>query len=223
MSDQATARLFIALDLPAELRDDLSAWARAALRAAARHPPEPHPQRSRKDHGRSHHAAGRMHGIRTLDPELLHITVSFLGSRPVEEIEPLSALVESCVQPPLGEASIGAPLWLPTRRPRVLAVEVHDDSGALNELHSAVVRDLSAARLASSAPTHGADHRAFRPHVTVARLRSGAAPRDRALEPTPRRAFTPQRLVLYRSWLSESGASYEPLARGASMSPPPRG
>lgn len=156
-----------------------------------------------------------MHGIRTLSPELLHITMSFLGSRPVEQIESLSALVESCVQPAMGEASIGAPLWLPARRPRALAVEVHDDCGALEELHRTIACDLSTAGLASIAPTHGAGHRAFRPHVTVARLRQGAAPRERALEPTPRRAFMPQRLVLYRSWLSAEGASYEPLASAA--------
>lgn len=213
MSHQATARLFIALELPDDLREELSAWARYALRAAAACPPQPHPRESRGGRRHSHHAAGRMHGIRTLSPDLLHITMSFLGSRPVEEIEPLSALVESCVQPAMGKASIGAPLWLPTRRPRALAVEVHDDSGALDELHRTILGDLSAAGLASTAPTHGAGHRAFRPHVTVARLRQGAAPRERTLEPTPRRAFTPQRLVLYRSWLSSEGASYEPLAR----------
>jgi RNA 2',3'-cyclic 3'-phosphodiesterase len=187
MSHPVTARLFVALDLPGELREELSSWARLAQRGAA-------------------------HGVRVLDAQLLHLTVSFLGSRPVEEIEPLSALVESLAQPAIGEASIGAPLWLPPRRPRALAVEVHDDSGALEGLYRAVSAELSAAGLASAAPTRGARRRAFRPHVTVARLREGAAPRERALAPTPARSFVAQRLVLYRSWLAPEGASYEALA-----------
>jgi RNA 2',3'-cyclic 3'-phosphodiesterase len=187
MSHPATARLFVALDLPGELREELSSWARLALR-------------------------GAVHGVRVLDPELLHLTISFLGSRPVQEIEPLSALIESLAQPAIGEASVGAPLWLPLRRPKALAVEVHDDSGALAALHRAVSAQLAAARLDSAAPTRGARRRAFRPHVTVARLRDGAAPRERALAPTPARSFIAQRLVLYRSWLSPEGASYEALA-----------
>lgn len=198
MSHPATARLFIALDLPAELREELSSWTRRALRQA--------------------YAEGsRSHGVRALDPELLHLTVSFLGSRSVEQIDSLCAMVESCAPPPIEEISTGAPLWLPPRHPRALAVEVHDDSGGLAALHGVVAGDLDAAGLVSSTP-HRVKHRAFKPHVTVARLGRSAAPRDRALEPTPRRAFRPIRLVLYRSWLSPKGASYEALAASDAVS-----
>lgn len=211
MSHPASARLFIALDLPGALRQELSSWARCALRAASSQPPAPSP---REAHRRRppQRVAGRTHGIRTLDADVMHVTLSFLGSRPVEEIEPLCAIVESCVAPPMAEVSLGAPLWLPTRHPRAVAVELHDDSGALGELHQTIESDLRAAGLASGAPTHGSGHRAFRPHVTVARLRQGAVPRERTLEPTPRCAFVPQRMALYRSWLSPEGATYEALA-----------
>ncbi len=43
-------------------------------------------------------------------------------------------------------------------------------------------------------------------------MREGAAPRERELPPTPALAFTPQDVVLYRSWLDPEGASYEALA-----------
>ncbi|MGA7703861.1 MAG: hypothetical protein WB998_03085, partial [Solirubrobacteraceae bacterium] len=64
-----------------------------------------------------------------------------------------------------------------------------------------------------------AKHRRFRPHVTVARLRSSADRRskgsrgaERTLAPTPALSFVPGELILYRSWLSPEGASYEQLA-----------
>lgn len=212
MSHPASARLFIALDLPIELRLELSAWARLALRAAAASPPAPSARNQRRGRPLSRRPVGRAHGIRTIDPESMHVTLSFLGSRPIEQVQPLCRLIESLQQPAIGEVSLGAPLWLPTRHPRAVAVELHDDSGGLQELHRAVDSDLRATGLASDAPTRGSGHRAFRPHVTVARLRQGAVPSERMLEPTPRRAFRPQRLVLYRSWLSPEGASYEALA-----------
>jgi RNA 2',3'-cyclic 3'-phosphodiesterase len=218
--------MFIALDLPIGVREDLTAWARTALRAAAAADPQqrsPGERREEPSHGRGRHRRGghdgsRRHGIRVLEADLLHITISFLGSRPVEQLQPLSALVESIAQPSMGESSIGAPVWLPTRRPKVLAVEVHDDSRALAELHEIVHADLQAAGLESPPLARGHRHdRAFRPHVTVARLRDGAAPGDRALQPTPQRAFVAPRLTLYRSWLSPEGASYEQIACSATV------
>jgi hypothetical protein len=35
---------------------------------------------------------------------------------------------------------------------------------------------------------------------------------ERALPPTPAFSFVPGELILYHSWLSPDGASYEPLA-----------
>lgn len=227
MSHPATARLFVALDLPRDLCEELSCWARSATRqaraderaveapAAARHGHGGHERR------RERHRHLDRHGMRLLDAESMHLTISFLGSRPVEEIEPLTSIVES-LSPPIGPSSLGAPLWLPKRRPHALAVEVHDDSGTVIELHEALAGALQAAGLAPRTPDHGAGRRrSFRAHVTVARMRADAAPRQRTLAPTPDRSFTPQRLVLYRSWLSPEGASYEPLASCATWTPAP--
>jgi hypothetical protein len=43
-------------------------------------------------------------------------------------------------------------------------------------------------------------------------MRPDNAPRERLLPATPPLSFLPSELVLYRSWLSPEGASYEPLA-----------
>jgi 2'-5' RNA ligase len=117
-----------------------------------------------------------------------------------------------------GELSLGAPLWLPERNPRALAVELHDEYGRLASLQTEVVAALQ--RVSGWQP-NGSAHTSvksmvskqrFRPHVTVARLRRGEAPEQRALPPTPSASFSPRELVLYRSWLSPEGASYEVVA-----------
>lgn len=197
-----SARLFVAVDPPAEVRAALEAWARTAART-----------------------------LRTLDADLLHVTVCFLGERPLQEVDSIAAELEACERPAV-ELSLGAPLWLPPRRPRALAVELHDEQGTLTSIHREVVarlaldgderfeaagRSLTGQASSSHAsgpqrPSGGRRPQRFRPHVTVARMRGGEAPRERSLPPTPVRLFAPAELVLYRSWLSPEGASYDSLA-----------
>jgi 2'-5' RNA ligase len=186
-----TARLFLALDLPRGVREELAGWARAATSslAAAR--------------GRSGDGGG---GVRLLAPELMHLTLCFLGSLPAEEIEPLCAALAGCGAPPV-QLTVGAPVWLPPRRPRALAVAVGDPQDALEG-----VRELLAQALAA-AGSWEPERRRFRPHVTVARLRAGfASAGAAALTPTPGLSFRGDSVSLYRSWLAPSGASYEALA-----------
>jgi 2'-5' RNA ligase len=59
------------------------------------------------------------------------------------------------------------------------------------------------------------ERRRFRAHITVARMREArrrqAIAEGARLPATPPLRFTPESLVLYRSWLSRAGATYEPL------------
>ena len=105
----------------------------------------------------------------------------------------------------MGELAVGAPAWLPPRRPRVLAVEVGDPTGALTALHAALARELAWA-IGWQAPRER-----FRPHITLARMRPGSE-QPRALAPTPPLTFTPVALTLFRSDLDPTGAVYAPLA-----------
>lgn len=193
-SHRATARLFIALDLPESLGESLSAWSRSAVRAAG------------------------LDRLRVLERDTLHLTLCFLGSRPFAEVDELASVVERAAGT-LGECSLGAPLWLPRRRPRALAVEVHDDDRTLTSLHSELVERLRDAELGREDGGQHGGGRALRPHVTVARMGRGGAPRDRELPPTPQRRFTPERLVLYRSHLARDAASYEALASFVTLPP----
>jgi RNA 2',3'-cyclic 3'-phosphodiesterase len=188
MTRGATARLFVALDLPAPVRAECARWARAAALSA------------RPDGGR----------LRLLHPELLHVTLCFLGEQPTGRIETLARSVASVCPAAVGELALGAPLWLPPRRPRALAVELHDDAEcALESLRDALARALAAA--CGFVP----ERRRFRPHVTVARLHPRDAPSERGLPATPVLAFLPRTLTLYRSWLLPSEARYEALATHA--------
>lgn len=207
MAHGATARLFAAVDPPAAMREALASWAResgAALRT-------------------------RGAKVRLLAPETMHVTLCFLGARPIAEIDLLAGALERCAVPEVGPVSLGAPLWLPPREPRSLALELRDPEGGLAALQQVVSEAFA------GAIEWEPERRRFRAHVTVARLgRAGKPsrrraqsrlPRERrrshaeepveaapALPPTPQLSFTPQAVVLYRSWLDPEGARYEPLA-----------
>ena len=184
MSRGASVRLFAAVDPPPEVASALSRWARAVARGE-RGPEAP--------------------ALRVLDPVSLHITLLFLGERPAGELDALSAALEDAVQRAQPcELQTGPPVWLPPRRPRALAIEVHDPSGELAGLQREVAGALSAV-------TGEEPPRRFRAHVTVARSR--AAARGQAeLPPTPQVSFEVAEAVLYRSRLEPDGARYEPLA-----------
>jgi 2'-5' RNA ligase len=208
MSRGPTARLFVALDLPLEVRETLGEWAREVARARGRGGP------------------GGQGELRALDPLALHLTLCFLGSRPVGEIDLLASALAPCADHAC-ELSLGAPLWLPPRQPRLLAVEARDHSGELERLQ----RELSQAlcELCDWQP----ERRRFRAHITVARVRGrparrrgrreGRGARAGALETesavvqliTPSLSFIPESVSLYRSSLLPSGAQYEALASSA--------
>ncbi len=207
MSRGSTARLFVAIDVPEEVRDTLAGWARQIARA------------------RGAGGAGGQGELRVLDPATLHLTLCFLGSRPVGEIDALAATLAPCADHAC-ELSLGAPLWLPPRQPRLLAVEVRDDSGELERMQRQLSHAL--AQVSDWQP----ERRRFRGHITVARIRgrpprrrARAERRERAEAPegqgavielvTPRLRFTPEAVTLYRSSLLPSGAEYEPLASSA--------
>jgi 2'-5' RNA ligase len=177
------ARLFVALELPEEVRAALAGWGRAC--------------------------AGCDPALRALAPEALHLTVHFLGERPEAEIPALAAAVAQAASGagPWRGALAGA-LWLAPRRPHVLTCAVRDDGGALAALHAALVPVLGRA-----APGWAPERRALRPHVTVARVRRGERPRTGSEPPAPQAAFSFPALALLRSHLGPGGARYETLTR----------
>jgi 2'-5' RNA ligase len=177
------ARLFVALDLPPETRAALVEWQARALRG-------------RDD-------------LRAVAPDALHVTLAFLGHRPVADIEPITATVERAAMhlQPARLRATGARA-IPSRRLRLVALDLADTAGSAGTIHAAVSQALVAGDF------YEPEKRRFWPHVTVARVRR---PERRAVPPLtippPPDEFTAREVVLYRSHLGRGPARYEALVR----------
>lgn len=108
-------RLFIALDLPADVRAQLFAWTGQAA------PPE----------------------VRRVPAENLHVTLAFLGARSDGEAAAARAVLPALARP-LEELRTAGALWLPLRRPGVLSVAL-ETGAALGALQAELVAALAAA------------------------------------------------------------------------------
>lgn len=108
-------RLFVALDLAADVRTALAEWAAAVA------PPV----------------------VRRVAAANLHVTLAFLGSRDENEARAIGDVLTACTRC-LGALHVAGALWLPPRRPGVLTVALRPDPG-LSALHADVVAALQRA------------------------------------------------------------------------------
>jgi 2'-5' RNA ligase len=183
-------RLFVACELPSEMRTAL-----AALQEALRRQGAP--------------------SVRWVRPEGIHLTLKFLGAVPTQRAATISAALAPTVEGihPL-ELSLGALGAFGGRRGvRVVWVGVEGDVERVAELQRRVEAALE--RLGFPA-----EQRAFSPHLTLARVPDhiGSAERERlwdltkALASPPAVRVTVRELSLMRSILGPGGAVYERLA-----------
>jgi 2'-5' RNA ligase len=143
-----------------------------------------------------------------LGPDALHATLCFLGWRAENEVEQIGAACAGAVRDVAQtRLSLGEAIWLPPRRPRVLAVELDDPTSGLKQLQDSLSDALR------GGGWYTPEERPYLPHVTVARAPARARVRALELSPTPRLDFLPPAVTLYRSRLERAGARYEALAR----------
>jgi 2'-5' RNA ligase len=187
-----SVRLFVALTLPAPVRDALIAW------------------RTRE--------MARFEALRPVAADALHVTLCFLGARDEDEIAAIAAATTACATP-VEELALGAALWLPPRAPQVLTVALEDPRGTLGALQSRLSSALAAggwyAREARPYLPHVtvARVRGAAPRRGARRSRAGELPPAAELTPPPPLRFGGEALVLQRSHLGAGGARYETLAR----------
>ena len=163
------------------------------------------PEEARAALARFRDAAADAAVWRPLAEESFHVTLAFLGYRPEEDVERVARVLGELPPWTAPELAVGDGLLLPPRRARVLTVALVDPDGVLGAVQASVSAALATAGL------YEPEARPFRPHVTVARLRSGArAPRTLDAQPEPL-SFTAGAVTLYRSRLGRGGAVYEPL------------
>ncbi len=147
----------------------------------------------------------RTAGLRLVATESLHVTLCFLGARPEAEIGAIAAACRVVAPLPPVMLSLGRAVWLPRRRPRVVAVALADEHGALSDVQATLAAALRAGGF------YEPEDRPFLGHVTVARVgRSGHPARDE-LPPPDALLFAATMVTLYRSRLGSGPARYEAL------------
>ncbi|HVX30660.1 MAG TPA: RNA 2',3'-cyclic phosphodiesterase [Nitrolancea sp.] len=103
---------------------------------------------------------------RWVRPEALHLSLRFYGDQPVESVPALIERLRSAAHEARSFElnAAGAGIFPNERRPRVIWLGVHDRSGTLTRLATAVERESRAYGIE-------AETRPFRPHITLARVR----------------------------------------------------
>lgn len=181
------ARLFVAVDLPQDVRAGLVSWQQTALADPA---------------------------LRVVAPEALHITLVFLGYQAEKDVKAIAkAAFDKDVQAPAVEL-VAEPVGIPRgKRPRLIALGANSDDtvtlqrrveerlveGGFHEPEKrAFWPHVTVARVRPEAP------RSRKPALITTQP-----------HPLPEhmfRFFRPTRLVLFKSHLRRTGAEYEAMA-----------
>jgi 2'-5' RNA ligase len=181
------ARLFVALDLPDEVREGLAAWQRAELEAIP--------------------------VLRPVAPEALHVTLAFLGYRPERDVGRIAGILERIDRPAPQVRFHPDPVARPKGRPRLFAIEA--ESPGTVELQAQISDALEQARLYEPEERDFWPHVTVA--RTRRERRGSSKPakvdvRPRALPDALTVPFFSRRMRLYRSNLRPQGAEYEPLS-----------
>ena len=191
-------RVFLALDLSADMRAAAFAWGRALAGTIGLE------------------AAGALTWV---PAERMHVTLRFFGELERDRVDAIAAaLTQAPFTDGVAPAAFGfAGIFPPKGRARVLWLGFSDGQDALRRLHASVqgrVGQLAAA-----------DDELFIPHLTIARVkhadrlpgRPGAFGRDLrqacVSHPPPGETGTFRTLTLYESIPGPKGPSYEPIVR----------
>jgi 2'-5' RNA ligase len=181
------ARLFVALDLPQDVRAGLVDWQRTALADPA---------------------------LRVVRPEALHMTLVFLGYQNEKDVKAIAKeALDVDSQAPAVELirePVGVP---PGKRPRLIALAANSDETVA--LQKQVEERLVEARFYEQEKRAFWPHLTVarvKPEAPKSRKPALITTPPHPLPEHMFRFFRPARLVLFKSHLRRSGAEYEALA-----------
>jgi RNA 2',3'-cyclic 3'-phosphodiesterase len=144
--------------------------------------------------------------------ENIHLTLKFFGNVATERIPKISAAVERAIKKsppfPIGIGKTG--VFPKPSRAQVLWIGVGDPSGKLSELQRQLENECAKEGFEK-------EDRAYRPHLTIARLRKPEGARLLAeahlnldFEPAE---ITLSELIVFRSELSSKGSRYTAISK----------
>ena len=143
-------RTFIAIELSQDLKDSLNRL-QARLKRQV-------PERS----------------VRWVRPDVIHLTLKFLGDVPTPRLASISRAVEAACQgfDRFAFELVGLGCFPNLRRPRVVWVGVREPTGTLARLQKAVENELAGLGFEP-------EGRSFKPHLTLGRVQRKASRNDR--------------------------------------------
>lgn len=191
MTDGGALRLFVAVELPEEIREGL---------------------RELMDALRTHAAA---HAVRWVRPEGIHITLKFLGAVPAGRLDELQRALERATAgvAPFEFAVSGMGSFGGRRNVRVVWAGVGGETAALASLAARVEDEMAPLGFAR-------ESRPFAAHLTLGRVRDEATAAEReslhdaiaAARPPALPGVRVTSVSLMKSTLGRGGARYEALA-----------
>lgn len=181
------ARLFVALDLPEEVREAIVSWQCAELTDQA---------------------------LRVVGPQNLHITLAFLGYLPEKAIGSVAEVVNSISAPAPRIELAPEPVGKPKGRPRLLALDAASEETVA--LQADLERELEERRLYKPEKRPFWSHLTVarvRPERRGSKRPARVKKAPAELPEELCQPFGAVRVTLYRSTLRPQGAEYAPLAQ----------
>jgi len=182
-----TVRTFIAIELPPQVRAHLADCQQRLKRAQG--------------------------DVRWVRPDLIHLTLVFLGNVPTDMLADLEKTVREALAP-FGVLSMcvqGAGRFPPRGLPRTIWIGIEETGGGLARLQATLAE-------ATSAFAEKPEDRAYTAHLTLGRVKSPRGGRDLAgaidaMSGVTGPSFEAREVTLFKSELSPQGPTYTPLAR----------
>ena len=184
-----TVRTFVAIELPEEVRAYLADCQERLRRAGG--------------------------DVKWVRPDLIHLTLVFLGEVPTEALADLEKSVRDAASGPVAMAlrAGGAGRFPPRGLPRVIWIGIEEPSGKLLALQKALAD-------ATAAFAEKAEDRAYQAHLTLGRVRGPKGARDLegildSMSGQTGPTFEAREVTIFKSALGPQGPTYTVLLKVA--------